>query len=181
VRRRERDALAAWSLDLIDRHGDAVAAIVGLDRPLPQIDVAVSRAPGVASTSGTTITLHASWFAQHPDDAGCVVHELSHAYLRAPEYSERTAWLIEGIGDHTRDELGMATSWSFAHHERGKAMAGYQTTAHFLAWLEGWRPGAVAALGRRLHAGTYDEGAFGEIAERPLEELVAAYEAAFAG
>jgi hypothetical protein len=76
-------------------------------------------------------------------------------------------WLIEGIADHTRDVLGFDAPWTFAHFEPGKATAGYQTTAHFLAWLEGVQPGAVVALARRLAEGTYAEGAFAEICERP--------------
>lgn len=175
--RRDRVAIAARADEVIERFGADVARIVGIDPPLPQVHIDVTPRPGVASTSGTTITLHEAWFREHPDDDGCIVHELSHAYLRAPEYSTRTAWLIEGIADHTRDVLGLDTTWSFAHHEPGRALAGYQTTAHFLAWLEQRSPGAVRALARRLADGTYDEGAFGEIAERPLPELVAAYEA----
>ena len=176
--RRRRAAIAARAVEVVARHGSEVAAIIGLAPPLPEVRIDVTPRPGVAATSGTTITLHEPWFRTHPDDDGCVVHELSHAYLRAPEYSARTAWLIEGIADHTRDVLGLDTAWSFAHHEQFGATAGYQPTAHFLAWLETERPGAVAALGRRLADGSYDEGAFGAIAERPLSELVAAYEAA---
>ncbi|HEX6844750.1 MAG TPA: basic secretory protein-like protein [Actinomycetota bacterium] len=155
-----------------------MAAILGLGPPLPEIEVLVTPGPGVASTSGRTITLHESWFVEHPDDAGCVLHELSHAYLRAPTYDATTAWLIEGIADHTRDTLGFDAPWTFAHHEPGKATAGYQTTAHFLAWLEGRRPGAVAGLARRLADGTYDEGTFAHLAGTSLDRLVASYEQA---
>ena len=176
--RKRRARIRARAEGLVAEHGTAVARIIGVDGPLPRVRIDVTPRAGVASTNGTTITLHEPWFREHPDDDGCVVHELSHAYLRAPEYSARTAWLIEGIADHTRDVLGLDTAWSFAHHEAGKATAGYQTTAHFIAWLEAARPGAVAALGRRLADGTYDEGAFAAIGERPLSELVAAYEAA---
>ncbi len=159
--RRQRAAISAWAEDLIDRHGPAVATVIGLAPPPPAVPVDVTPRPGVASTDGTTITLHEPWFREHPDDEGCVIHELSHAYLRAPEYS------------------GMDTSWSFAHFEPEKATAGYQTTAHFLAWLEQQHPGAVAALARRLAEGTYDEGVFAAFGgEHPLPELVAAYEAA---
>jgi hypothetical protein len=152
---------------------------MGLPWPQPEVAVDVSAsatAPG--STSGLRITLGERWFRMHPEDAGCVLHELSHAYLRAPEYSPRTVWLIEGLGDHVRDVLGFDAPWTHAHFEPGRATAGYQTTAHFLAWLEGERPGTVAGLCGRLADGTYDEGDFAALCERPLGALVAAYEAA---
>jgi hypothetical protein len=177
VGRRRRARIRAWAEALIAEHGAEVAAIIG-EPALPRVEVDVVPAgPGAAWTSGLTITLSEGWIRSHPDDAGCVLHELSHAYLRAPEYSQRTVWLIEGIADHTRDVLGFDAPWTFAHFEPGKATAGYQTTAHFLAWLEARCPGAVAALSRRLAEGTYAEGAFAEICERPLAALVSAYEA----
>jgi hypothetical protein len=163
---------------LIAEHGDDVAAVIGLAPPLPLVIVdVVPGGGGAAWTSGLTITLSEAWLRAHPDDGGCVLHELSHAYLRAPEYSERTIWLIEGIADHTRDVLGFDAAWTFAHYEPGMATAGYQTTAHFLAWLEARVPGSVASLARRLADGTYAEGAFAGICERPLASLVSAYEA----
>src|SRR5262245_13173962 len=95
--RRRRREIRARADAVIERHGPEVAGIIGLAPPLPRVRVDVTPRQGVASTSGTTITLHEPWFRDHPDDDGCVIHELSHAYLRAPEYSTRTAWLIEGI------------------------------------------------------------------------------------
>ncbi len=177
--RKARARLRAWAEGLVAEHGEDVAAILGMAPPLP--DVAIDVVPsggGAAWTNGLTVVLNERWFAEHPDDAGCVLHELSHAYLRAPEYSERTIWLIEGIADHTRDVLGFDAAWTFAHHEPGKATAGYQTTADFLAWLQERHPGSVARLSRELAAGTYDEGAFTRCCGRALEALVAGYEAA---
>jgi hypothetical protein len=37
------------------------------------------------------------WFSKHPDDTGGVVHEYTHAIMRAPTYDETTSWLIEGL------------------------------------------------------------------------------------
>jgi hypothetical protein len=178
VSRRRRARLARWATELIASHGADVAAIVGTPPPLPTVLVEVSPLPGVAATAGDTITLHEPWFAAHPDDAGCVLHELSHAYLRAPVYDATTAWLIEGLADHVRDTLGFDASWTFAHHRAGEATAGYQTTAHFLAWLERDRPGTVRALARSLSAGSYAEDTtWSAVTGSPLAGLVAAYEA----
>jgi hypothetical protein len=170
--------MEAWAVEMVAAHGADVARVMGRPWPQPGVTIHVSgsaSAPG--STSGLRITLGEHWLLEHPDDAGCVLHELSHAYLRAPEYSERTAWLIEGIADHVRDVLGFDAPWTFAHFEPGKATAGYQTTAHFLAWLEARSTGTVAGLCAHLAHGTYDEGVFAALAGRPLAELVATYEA----
>jgi Peptidase of plants and bacteria len=172
-----RRRLRAWADGSVAEHGLAVGKLIGLDPPLPTVTIDVdprSEVPGV--TSGTTIELGERWFAAHPQDVGCVLHELAHAYMRAPTYDDDTIWLIEGIADYVRDVLGHDAPWTRAIHEPGRATAGYQTTAHFLLWLEARRPGAVAELSRRLSAGTYVEEAFGEIADRSLDGLVRIYE-----
>ncbi|TMM21708.1 MAG: hypothetical protein E6F95_10355 [Actinobacteria bacterium] len=159
--RRDRDRIRTWAEGLVSEHGSAVARLIGVDPPLPPvtIEVAPDGPPGV--TGGLTITLSERWFREHPDDAGCVLHELTHAYMRAPDYDASTIWVIEGIADHVRDVLGFDTS----------------TTADLLAWLEERRPGAVSELSRRLADGSYRDAVFAEIGGSPLPELVAAYEA----
>jgi Peptidase of plants and bacteria len=176
VGRRDRDRIRRWAEGLVEEHGAAVAHLIGLDPPPPSVTIDVGRdgPPGV--TGGRAITLSERWFLEHPDDVGCVLHELAHAYMLAPDYDASTIWLIEGIADHVRDVLGFDTSWTYAHFELGKATAGYQTTADLLAWLERRSPGAVAALSRRLADGSYRESAFAEVAGAPLASLIAAYE-----
>jgi hypothetical protein len=174
--RRDRDRIRRWAEGLVEEHGTEVARLIGLDPSQPPVTIEVDRdgPPGV--TGGRTITLSERWFREHPDDVGCVLHELAHAYMFAPDYDASTIWLIEGIADHVRDVLGFDTSWTYAHFEPGKATAGYQTTADLLAWLEERRPGAVAALSRHLADGSYREGVFAEVGGAPLASLVAAYE-----
>ena len=75
--------------------------------------------------------------------------------MRAPTYDETTIWLIEGLADYVRDELGHDAPWTNAHHEPGKATAGYQTTAHFLQYVERTHPGTVKRLAQALMADTY--------------------------
>jgi basic secretory peptidase family protein len=174
--RRRRAAIAAWAEANVVAHAEAVARVLGIAPPLPPVRLRVSPSPGVAATAGDTITLHEPWFRSHPDDVGCVLHELSHVYLRAPVYDAETAWLIEGIADHTRDVLGFDASWTFAHYEPGAATAGYQTTAHFLAWVEQRWPGAVATLARHLAAGSYGEGVWVGLTGIALGGLVVRYE-----
>jgi len=175
--RRDRDRIRTWAERLVSEHGSAVARLIGVDPPLPPVTIDVDPAGPPGVTGGLTITLSERWFREHPDDVGCVLHELTHAYMRAPDYDASTIWLIEGIADHVRDELGFDTSWTSAHFEPGKATAGYQTTADLLAWLEERRPGAVVMLSRLLADGSYRETAFAEVIGAPLSALVDAYEA----
>ena len=169
--------LRRWAESVIAEHAVAVARAIGLSDPPTDVRVEIDRpGPGPGWTTDATIHLGERWFAEHPDDVGCVLHELAHAYMRAPDQPD-APWLIEGIADYVRDVLRHDASWTMAHHRQGSATAGYQTTAHFLLWLEAREPGSVAELSRRLSAGTYDEETFVEITERPLSVLVATYEA----
>jgi Peptidase of plants and bacteria len=182
VGRRDRAGIRSWAEGLIEEHGPAVAALVGLDGPLPPVTVRVlagQGAPGM--TGGLAISLSEEWFREHPDDAGCVIHELSHAYMRAPRYDATTSWLIEGHADYVRDSLNMEMPWTKAHFEVGQATAGYQTTADFLFWLELAHPGACRELSRKLMTGTFGPTSFTALTGRSLGELVAAYESDRAG
>ena len=175
--RRDRERIRTWAERLVSEHGPAVAQLIGVDPPLPPVTIEVDPDGDPGVTGGLTITLSERWLREHPNDAGCVLHELTHAYMRAPDYDASTIWLIEGIADHVRDVLGFDMSWTYAHFEPGKAIAGYQTTADLLGWLEEKRPGAIRELSRRLADGSYGEAVFAEVGGAPLPELVAAYEA----
>jgi hypothetical protein len=176
-----RDRLRAWCEGLYAEHGPTIADLLGAAE-VPPITVVVHRGGFVAAwTSGTEVHLNAGWFRAHPDDVGGCVHEFAHAVMRAPIMDESDAWLIEGIADWVRDELGFDAEWTKAHYERGHALSGYQTTAHFLRWLRTDRPGVVRDLSRRLSAGTYTADDFATITGTPLDELVERYEAAQKG
>ena len=176
--RPRNDRLRRWALGLYEEHGPAIASIVGSEAVPPiRVEVAID-GPGAAWTNDDVVTLNARWFAEHPDDVGGCLHEFAHAIMRAPTYDDTTGWLIEGVADHVRNVLGFEMSWTAAHFEPGGATAGYQTTAHFLAWLEASRPGIVRELSRRLSKGTYAQRDFEELAEEPLPRLVAMYEEA---
>lgn len=169
--------LQAWAEELYESYAPQIGALLGADG-IPAIQVHVERhGPGAAWTSGTDVFLSASWFAAHPDDAGGVLHEVTHAIMRAPTYDETTIWLIEGLADYVRDHLGHDAPWTFAHFEPGMATAGYQTTAHFLQWLERTHPGAVKELARELSRGTYDPDLFRQLTGSPLDRCVSDYEA----
>ncbi len=171
-----RRRLQAWAEDLYSDYGPRICDLVGVDHP-PVIRIVVSvSGSGAAWTSGTDVTLSARWFAQHPDDAGGCLHEFTHAIMRAPIYDGTTRWLIEGIADWVRDELGHDMPWTFAHYGPGEATAGYQTTAHFLQWLEAHHPGAVRTLSKELMSGTYQPTVFESITGAMLSVCVSRYE-----
>src|SRR6476661_763989 len=134
---RRRRAIRAWARGLVAEHTPAVADLMGLRPPLPQVRVHVlRRLDNPAITVGRRIVLSEPWFVEHPDDAGAVVHELSHALLDLRTVPDGALWLLEGVADLARNHVGLHADWSAPHHEPGRATAGYQTSAHFLAWLE---------------------------------------------
>lgn len=178
---RRRAALRAWGRDVVRVHTPAVADLMGLRAPLPRVHVHVVRRDDVAAFCVRNhVALSEPWFTEHPDDAGAVVHELSHALLALTRIPEGTSWLLEGVADLARNHVGLEASWSAPHHEPGAATAGYQTTAHFLAWLEGEVPGSVAHAVAAARSGRHDELRFTPDG-RSLADVVAAYEAHHAG
>jgi Peptidase of plants and bacteria len=173
----KRRDLEAWAQDLYARYAPRIADLIGATE-VPRIVVYVERhGPGAAWTSGTDVFLSAAWFAEHPDDVGGCLHEFTHAIMRAPTYDATTTWLIEGIADWIRDELGHDAPWTNAHYEPGKATAGYQTTAHFLQHLERTHPGTVKRLAQALIDDTYTPDLFRQRTGMPLEVCVSDYEA----
>ncbi len=169
--------LRTWAERLYEQHAADIAALLGAEE-IPTITVHVEhQGPGAAWTNGTRVFLSRQWFTQHPDDVGGVLHEFTHAIMRAPTYDETTIWLIEGLADYVRDQLGFDAPWTNAHFEPGKATAGYQTTAHFLQYLERTHPGTVRRLAQALMHDTYSADVFRQCTGGPLEVCVSEYEA----
>ena len=169
--------LRSWAEGLYERYAADIAALMGAEE-VPTITIHVERlGPGAAWTNGTDVFLSKPWFTQHPDDIGGVLHEFTHAIMRAPTYDETTIWLIEGLADYVRDEAGHDAPWTQAHYEPGKAMAGYQTTAHFLRYLERTHPGTIKRLAQALMADTYAPDLFRQCTGKPLAVCVSDYEA----
>ena len=172
---RRRD-LATWGRELYVAYAPAIADLIGAAEAPPIVVQVERRGPGAAWTSGTDVFLSAAWFAEHPDDVGGCLHEFTHAIMRAPIYDATTSWLIEGIADWVRDELGHDAPWTFPHFEPAKATSGYQPTAHFLRWLERNHPGAVRELSQALMQGVYADDVFAGLTGGSLTECVSRYE-----
>jgi hypothetical protein len=153
-----------------------VATLVGADE-IPHIEVKVGLGIGAAGlTADTRITLDYGWIVANPDDTGGVVHELTHAIMRVPQYPNDVRWLTEGIADYVRDALGFEARHSFAHFETGGATRGYQTTAHFLGYLEERHPGTIRSISRSLSQGSYRVERFRDLTGSALQQLVERYE-----
>lgn len=169
--------LRTWAERLYEQYARDIAALIGAEE-IPQVTLHVERhGPGAAWTNGTDVFLSARWFTEHPDDIGGVLHEFTHAVMQAPTYDETTTWLIEGLADYVRDELGHEAPWTQAHYQPGAATAGYQTTAHFLQHLERKHPGTVKELGQALMDDSYAPDLFRRLTGDPLEVCVSDYEA----
>ena len=167
--------LQSRATDLYRRYSHSIQTIIG-SPDTPNIEVKVVNGIQVpASTSGTVVTLSNEYFSQHADD-GAIIHEFTHAIHRCPRYDGETSWIIEGIADYVRDVLGFQSGTSYPHFEKGKALSGYQTTAHFLFWLEKRNPNAVTYLSIRLIGNTYSRNSFQELFNVPLDQLVTEYE-----
>jgi len=178
----KRRDLQTWAQELYATYAPVIADLLGAGELPPSIVVHVERrGPGAAWTNGTDVSLSAAWFAAHPDDVGGCLHEFTHAIMRAPTYDATTSWLIEGIADWVRDELGHDAPWTHAHHEPNKATSGYQSTAHFLQWLEANHPGSVRKLSQALIRGTYHDDLFEQLTGRSLAVCVSHYESDQAG
>lgn len=126
-----------------------------------------------AYASGSTIHVSANWVKQHPDDFGCVIHELTHVIQSYPNSRTKPGWLVEGIADYIR-------FWKYEPEvprpniDRQKASYrdSYRTTAAFLAWIT-WKydKRLVRKLDQALREGTYTDAIFGEVTGRSLDAL----------
>ena len=161
--------------DLYRKEGSEMARMLGV-QDIPRMKVVTrQRADFPAATAGTELTLNLQYFKGRKDE-GAIVHEFAHVLQRCPRYDEETGWLIEGIADYVRDKLGYSEQWANPHFERGGALKGYQTTAHFLIWLETIRRDGVKELSKRLMKDSYSTESFNEIFGGTLKKLVEDYE-----
>jgi len=169
------EKLSIHALSLYKKYASTIQSILG-SPDIPNIEIRVSNELQVpASTSGTTVALNFQYFDEHKDD-GAMIHEFVHAVHRCPRYDSDTAWLIEGIADYIRDVLNFQNTASYPHFEKDKALLGYQTTAHFLFWLEKKNPGSITLLSKHLINNTYSKNVFYDVFSIALDGLVSDYE-----
>lgn len=126
-----------------------------------------------AYASGSTITISADWAQKHPDDFGCVIHELTHVIQQYPNQRGKPGWLVEGIADYIR-------FWKYepevprprVDREKASYRDSYRTTAAFLAWIT-WKydKRIVKKLDKALREGTYSDAIFGDVTGHSLDAL----------
>ena len=121
-----QDPLITEAQKVLAKEGTAIAKLLGLPVACVQgITFTVNtQDDGVASTSGTVITLYKRYFDQNPDDlAGVTVHE------QGAINSGNFVWMNEGIADFIRYKLGYGTI------QTGDPHKSYKVAAGFFNWL----------------------------------------------
>jgi len=134
-----------------------------------------------AYASGGRIVLDAGWFAAHPGDLGCIVHEVAHLVQAYRGFEGMPAWLVEGIADYARHQANVGDGWRIpdAFREGTSYTNGYGITAAFLVYLEGrYDPKLVRELHLALKDGTYKPSLFEDLCGKPLDDLWVEYAAA---
>jgi len=113
-------------------------------------------------TLGNLIELSTTWFGQHPDDQGAIVHEIAHVH-QGYAGNGIPSWLVEGMADYVRYWAGYANGWSYAHCETASPhyTSGYWCSAAFLNYVEKtYDNQLIPKLNHELREGTYSEGWF---------------------
>jgi hypothetical protein len=164
--------------DLINDNYSKVKDIIGVARVRRVTVIFKATMDHPAASYDGHIDMNLEYYrSKNYGDEGSIIHELTHVLQRCPIYDDTTIWLIEGMADYVRDKLGYEEEWSKAHYEPGRAKAGYQTTAHFLIYLEERWPGTFMELSLLLVNGEYSPDAFEDITGESLADLISDYEA----
>lgn len=130
-----------------------------------------------AYAGGDEITINARWIAQHPDDFGMVIHEMTHVIQHYPGGGDKPGWLVEGIADYIR-------WWRYEPEaprprvdpDRARYTDSYRTTAAFLAWaVYRYDRGLVRKLDRALRERKYRPSLFEEATGKTLDALWTEY------
>jgi hypothetical protein len=133
---------------------------------------------GVAGTSGGRISVSSGWIESHPEDIGCVHHEMVHVIQ---SYGRRRVpgWITEGIADYLRWAIyeGKPQAWFPVSDKPNGYRDSYRVTGGFYLWLESEpAPGIVNKLNTAARRGTFtDETWFEKETGRTIESLWADY------
>jgi hypothetical protein len=142
---------------------------------LPE-SVSFSARPGIeppAYASAGGVVLKAEYFAEHPGDFGCAIHEFAHI-LQHYRGRDVPGWLVEGIADYVRYVVGIKDGWSIpkGYRDGQTYTIGYWVTAAFLVFLEKeYDPEIVVKFDRALRAGKYSPDLWKEYTGKTLDEL----------
>jgi hypothetical protein len=174
----ESAAWAAKAQALVETWYPKVAALLASEDFTPPAAVQLvfkARMRGVAGTSGARITISARWIADHPDDTGMVIHEMTHIIQSYP--SPEPGWVTEGIADYIRHYVYEPNA-PLPPIDPAKASYrdGYNTTGMFFAWIERtYDKEIVQKLNAAMRKGKFDTGLFEKWTGKSLDTLWAEF------
>jgi hypothetical protein len=140
--------------------------------PPRRITIALKKSyRGVAQASGDRIVGSISYFKQHRDDVGALVHETTHV-VQHYRGDHNPDWLVEGVADYVRffrfepGKIGKINAQR-AHHD-----GSYRVTAAFLAFVANkYDQQIVRKLNKLMREGHYKDEIFQELTGKNLHEL----------
>lgn len=136
------------------------------------VTIAFKDMPGVAHSSGDTITISSGWIRRRPDDLGMVVHELTHVVQAYP--GRQPGWMVEGIADHVRYFTYEPAVGAAFKPRQGQSdfRAGYLPAAAFLDWIDQRTDGnLIQELNALARDGKMTEAWLAEKGGAPLDQL----------
>jgi Peptidase of plants and bacteria len=126
---------------------------------------------GVAAASGDRIVGSLSYFKQHRDDVGAMIHETTHV-VQHYRGAHNPGWLVEGISDYVRFFKFEPGKIGKINAERAHYNGSYRVTAAFLAFVAGkYDKVLVTKLNKRMREGHYKDEAFHDLTGKSLHEL----------
>ncbi|MBI2302546.1 MAG: hypothetical protein HYU66_26880, partial [Armatimonadetes bacterium] len=171
----EAPDLAAWAAqipDLLERWWPVMAEMLQSEgfRAPRSVNLALKKMPGIAYTSDG-IYCSDKWLRDHPDDLGCLIHELVHWQQR---YNGGEFWVTEGIADWFRYFIFEPEKGRFHHLNADKVdyRHGYGEAGAFLDWIERTKGGEfIRRLNESMRRRRYNDGVFKELAGDDLPTL----------
>jgi hypothetical protein len=118
---------------------------------------------GVAATTGSSITVSASYIDANVEDYDIITHEDMHVVQAYAFGSSATpTYWVEGIADYARYQYGInnaAAGWSLPPYDATQNYTdSYRVTARFLVWLDlHVKSGIVDTLDATLRSGAYTD------------------------
>jgi hypothetical protein len=127
---------------------------------------------GVAYTAGNHIVCASSYFKNHTDDLGAIVHEMVHV-VQQYKGGKRPGWIVEGIADYERFYFYEPVSHRpHPNPQRSTYHDSYRTSGAFLDWIvRTYDPKFVVKLNDTLRHGKYEESIFEKSTGKSLEVL----------
>lgn len=153
------------------------------DLPLRD-SVRLTMRPGIdypAYASGPGITFSSDWFAAHPEDLGCIIHEMTHI-VQSFVGPNQPGWLVEGLADYVRHKTAIDTAgWKLpdGYKEGQHYTNGYGVVSAFLLYVEGkYDPDMAKKCHRAMKTQTYSSDLWVECTGKTVDELWEEYKTA---